>query len=157
MKAQDHWQDGTYEAVRPKGRVNPDRLASHILIQHRSEVVHPRTFEELKTWFAAHEIEGIVWHHKDGRMAKIAADFGYPWGAKETFACHTPFRDPRCAQWYAAYPRKKAPGTLSAHGRSWTPTLRTRPFVPLRASRSSGCDDCWTGTISATVHTPRAT
>lgn len=86
MKVQDHWQDGTYELCGPKVGVNPDRLASHILIQHGSEVVHgvPRTFEELKTWFSAHEIEGIVWHHKDGRMAKIKrADFGYPWGAKK--------------------------------------------------------------------------
>jgi hypothetical protein len=34
----------------------------------------------LEDFFGLEEIEGIVWHHQDGRMAKIKRrDFGYPW------------------------------------------------------------------------------
>ncbi len=37
----------------------------------------PRTFAECRGWFARHDVEGIVWHHPDGRMAKLKArDFG---------------------------------------------------------------------------------
>jgi hypothetical protein len=37
----------------------------------------PRMFEGLRTWLAENDVEGIVWHHPDGRMAKIKArDFG---------------------------------------------------------------------------------
>lgn len=32
----------------------------------------PRDFDGLMTWLLAHpEFEGIVWHHPDGRMAKL--------------------------------------------------------------------------------------
>lgn len=47
---------------------------------HGSERVeeNPRTFEELKVFLKGRDIEGIVWHHRDGRMAKIKArDFGW--------------------------------------------------------------------------------
>jgi len=38
----------------------------------------PRTFNELKEWFKDQDIEGIVWHHPDGRMIKLKKrDFGY--------------------------------------------------------------------------------
>ena len=37
----------------------------------------PRTFAELRRWLAGQDIEGLVWHHPDGRMAKIKRrDFG---------------------------------------------------------------------------------
>jgi hypothetical protein len=38
----------------------------------------PVKFDELKRYFFEHDnIEGIVWHHPDGRMAKIKGkDFG---------------------------------------------------------------------------------
>lgn len=31
----------------------------------------PIEFEALKTWLTDKDIEGIVWHHPDGRMVKI--------------------------------------------------------------------------------------
>jgi len=38
----------------------------------------PRKFEEIKAYLADKDIEGIVWHHPDGRMVKIKKkDFGY--------------------------------------------------------------------------------
>lgn len=74
--------DGTYELLGPKINGNRDSLTAHRLIahgvDHREDA--PRSFFELKTWFADKPIEGIVWHHPDGRMVKIKKkDFGYKW------------------------------------------------------------------------------
>lgn len=68
----------TYELVGPKINGNPERYDSHQLIRHGSEILEaPRTFDELKEWFKDQDIEGIVWHHPDGRMVKIKKkDFG---------------------------------------------------------------------------------
>lgn len=70
--------DGTYELCGPKVQGNPEGLESHVLIPHGSVVVlAPRTYSELRDWLAKANIEGIVWHHSDGRMVKIKAkDFG---------------------------------------------------------------------------------
>lgn len=72
--------DGTYELCGPKIQGNPEKLLGHYLISH--EHAHPfhdapRTFNEIKEWFKGKDIEGIVWHHPDGRMVKIKKkDFG---------------------------------------------------------------------------------
>jgi hypothetical protein len=70
--------DGTYELVGPKINGNPDNLPSHVLIPHGREVLlAPRDFDGLRRFFETADIEGIVWHHEDGRMVKIKAkDFG---------------------------------------------------------------------------------
>lgn len=77
------WSDGTYELVGPKTQGNKDKYATDTLVSHDlAPVFHdaPRTFEGLKLWLADHEVEGIVWHHEDGRMAKIKRrDFGFKW------------------------------------------------------------------------------
>jgi len=66
------WPDGTYELCGPKINNNPERQEKHVLIPHGQEIVDaPRTFNALKEWFADKDIEGIVWHHSDGRMVKI--------------------------------------------------------------------------------------
>ncbi len=74
--------DGTYELVGPKINNNRDGFNIHILIKH-GVVTYPdapRTFIELKVWLAGHKIEGVVWHHPDGRMVKIKRkDFGLNW------------------------------------------------------------------------------
>lgn len=74
------YEDGTYELVGPKIQGNPDRFDTHRLIRHGEEVLHnvPRDFAGIRNYLDvdAH-IEGIVWHHPDGRMVKIKAkDFG---------------------------------------------------------------------------------
>lgn len=57
-----------------------------MLIKHFSEDIFvelpcPITFESLKTFLGKIEIEGIVFHHPDGRMCKIRrSDFGFKWG-----------------------------------------------------------------------------
>lgn len=85
LKALNEWgsiADGTYEACGPKigtrHGANPEKLTEHTLFAHGKEVVldAPRTFDELKAYLQAREIEGLVWHHPDGRMVKIKkADF----------------------------------------------------------------------------------
>lgn len=72
--------DGTYELVGPKVQGNPEKATAHCLIRHGSIQEHdvPRTFEGLSDWLATRDIEGVVFHHPDGRMAKIKLrDFGH--------------------------------------------------------------------------------
>lgn len=70
--------DGTYELCGPKIQGNPEGLPTHQLIPHGCEKLDaPRTYDEIKAWLADKGIEGIVWHHPDGRMVKIKTrDFG---------------------------------------------------------------------------------
>lgn len=80
--------DGTYELCGPKVQKNPEGFAHHELVRHGAikeplgEV--PTDFEGLREYFRRRDIEGIVWHHPDGRMVKIKAkDFGIKRGANE--------------------------------------------------------------------------
>ncbi len=71
--------DGTFELCGPKIQGNPEGVPEHRLLRHglMFTVPVPRTFDELKAWFVGMNIEGIVWHHPDGRMVKIKQkDFG---------------------------------------------------------------------------------
>lgn len=73
--------DGTYELLGPKVQGNPEGFSSHILQHHGSDALAedtPRTFDKLRDYFQVADIEGIVWHHPDGRMVKIKKkDFGF--------------------------------------------------------------------------------
>jgi hypothetical protein len=71
--------EGTYEVCGPHFQGNPERLAFDILVKHGKPIFAdcPRTYCELAVWFADKNIEGVVWHHPDGRMCKIKkSDFG---------------------------------------------------------------------------------
>ena len=82
--------DGIYEAVGPKIQDNPDGYKSHALVRvvppdpsltEKGDV--PRTFDGLRSYLETEVIEGIVFHHQDGRFAKIKRrDFGLPWPVK---------------------------------------------------------------------------
>jgi len=77
----DPKDDGTYELIGPKIQGNPEKAERHELVSHRSSQLIfddvPRTFEALRDWLQHKDIEGIVFHHPDGRMAKIKLrDFG---------------------------------------------------------------------------------
>lgn len=73
----------TYEAVGPhhQGGVERD-FKTDTLVRHHSPVLlmdepAERTFESIRMWLTARNIEGAVFHHQDGRMAKIKLrDFG---------------------------------------------------------------------------------
>lgn len=72
---------GTYELLGPKINGNPDGFDAHLLMPHgwaclseRIDIeASPRDFDGLRDWLATREYEGIVWHHPDGRMAKLKA------------------------------------------------------------------------------------
>jgi hypothetical protein len=74
--------DGTYELVGPKIQGNLERYDAHTLVKHDPDRLRitpepERTFDALCNWLARSGVEGIVYHHPDGRMAKIKArDFG---------------------------------------------------------------------------------
>lgn len=73
----------SYELVGPRVAGNLYNLDRHILIEHGSEkaVIDDLSFEGLKAWLFDNNVEGIVWHHPDGRMVKLRRkDFGIPWG-----------------------------------------------------------------------------
>lgn len=77
----DSWEDGTYELCGPKVQGNPEGFAAHFLLPHgQQDIIEPsggRTFDGLRDFLAANDIEGIVWHHPDGRMTKLKKkDFG---------------------------------------------------------------------------------
>jgi len=73
--------EDTYELIGAKVNGNPEKVAGHRLQRHAdAEVLHdvPRDFDGLAKYLADFDGEGIVWHHEDGRMAKLKRrDFGY--------------------------------------------------------------------------------
>ena len=102
-------RDGTYEAVGPQLQSNPYEFPRNILIRHGRDLVYwpdstrrcepPYTSAAeafdllrvfLETYWHRHDemprarlIEGIVFHHSDGRMVKVlASDLGLAWKAK---------------------------------------------------------------------------
>lgn len=64
---------GTYELCGPKVQGNPEGFSQHVLVPHGQERITglPLTFDGLRDWLVQSEFEGIVWHHPDGRMAKL--------------------------------------------------------------------------------------
>ena len=85
-------QGETFELVGPMVQNNTENLDRHTLIPHDSEKLHiaappriagldaERAFEVLDAYLRDWPHEGIVWHHPDGRRAKIKRrDFGHPW------------------------------------------------------------------------------
>lgn len=81
----------TFELLGPKIQGNPEGYERHTLVNHRDREVlrlvpePPRDFDGIKAYLAELplSIEGIVWHHEDGRMVKIKAkDFGIKRGKK---------------------------------------------------------------------------
>lgn len=76
--------EGTFELIGPHFQGNPEKRDEDTFILHGTPRLDvdgqppvPRTFDELREWFRGRDIEGIVWHHPDGRMVKIKkSDFG---------------------------------------------------------------------------------
>lgn len=69
-------KDGTYELCGPGVFGNPDNLNELTLLRHGSvrmgDVVVPRDFAGVREYLmSASGTKGLVWHHPDGRMAKV--------------------------------------------------------------------------------------
>jgi hypothetical protein len=74
--------EGTYELVGLKVNGNPYGLKDHRLWRHGVDLILscPRDFNGLRSFLEEVPMEGIVWHHEDGRMAKLKRrDFGFEW------------------------------------------------------------------------------
>ncbi|MCI3277586.1 RNA ligase 1 family protein [Streptomyces cylindrosporus] len=84
--AAEPWIVGTYELIGPNINGNPERYDRHWLVAHtytETLRVDELTFDGIRDsvlrWHRIGHIEGIVWHHPDGRMVKIKArDFTDP-------------------------------------------------------------------------------
>lgn len=77
-------RDGTYELCGPKVQGNQEGFEDHVLVPHGCEMLIdvPTTFDGIREYLESHDIEGIVWHHQDGRMVKIKGkDYGIRRGA----------------------------------------------------------------------------
>lgn len=77
----EHRRPGTFEFLGPKSQGGIERdFPNHCMYRHdHAERYHdvPRTFDGIRDFMAERDIEGIVFHHPDGRMAKIKKrDFG---------------------------------------------------------------------------------
>lgn len=74
--------DGTYELIGPKFQTNPQCVDSHEFRRHGDVVLklEDRSWDGLRAALENVPIEGIVFHHPDGRMCKIRrADYGFSW------------------------------------------------------------------------------
>lgn len=75
--------DGTYELVGPNVQGNPEHYDRNRLVPHSALAIPPedqppRDFDGIRAWLDGRDIEGVVFHHPDGRMAKIKGrDFGF--------------------------------------------------------------------------------
>ncbi len=73
-------EPGTYELCGPKVNGNPEGFDRHVLVRHGGERLDrvPTDLDGLRGWLEEFDGEGIVWHHQDGRMAKLKRrDFGF--------------------------------------------------------------------------------
>lgn len=78
-----YFSPGTYELCGPKIGGNPEGYDHHVFIKH-GQVQYPNFPTDFDGITAAFDtllycdIEGVVWHHPDGRMVKIKrSDMGY--------------------------------------------------------------------------------
>lgn len=85
----DGFPDGTYELIGKQFNGNPEGWGDDqpYLVAHGYPLTDedeplgdvPTTYEGLRSWLIGRDIEGVVWHNPDGRMAKIKGrDFGIP-------------------------------------------------------------------------------
>jgi hypothetical protein len=68
------FKPGTYELCGPKVNGNPEGFERHALISHATAAEFqgaPRDFDGLREFLRDFPHEGLVWHHPDGRMAKL--------------------------------------------------------------------------------------
>ncbi|MCP4651487.1 MAG: hypothetical protein GY853_15595 [PVC group bacterium] len=80
-KIKDVISNGTYELIGPKIQGNPEKVEGHVLMKHELTPIYTfepqREYNELKEWLVDKDIEGLIFYHSDGRMAKIKkSDFG---------------------------------------------------------------------------------
>lgn len=80
LRVKKPFKDGAYELLGPKINGNPENFSVHELFPHsEAEVIDVpiRTYDGIKSVLSALDIEGLIFKHDDGRMAKIKkTDYG---------------------------------------------------------------------------------
>lgn len=81
FRSQAFTQDGTFELCGPQIQGNPEGFDAHTLVAHGAFdldlTVSIYGFEEFRDYLSKVDIEGIVFHHPDGRMCKLRkSDYG---------------------------------------------------------------------------------
>lgn len=87
VEREDHeWNGGTYELCGPRVNGNPEGFVGHRLVWHATAPVVQvaagmqrmfgesgmvQFYKEIGEYLLSETFEGIVWHHRDGRMAKL--------------------------------------------------------------------------------------
>jgi len=68
-------EDGTYELIGEKVQGNPENVQGHQLVLHGSFDLNLKisdyNFDTFREYLSDIDIEGIVFHHPDGRMCKL--------------------------------------------------------------------------------------
>jgi hypothetical protein len=75
-----NYLDGTYELIGPHILNNYEKVTNDQLVRHDFYPIIPlkRNYTTIRKYLKRVDFEGIVFHHCDGRMAKIKKkDFGY--------------------------------------------------------------------------------
>jgi|SRR6185436_15119612 len=79
--------NGTYELIGIGVQGNPYDLNGTVLMKHGEHLLDdvPRDFQGLRDYLEGNtNIEGIVFHHSDGRACKLKRkDFGFSWPVKK--------------------------------------------------------------------------
>jgi hypothetical protein len=127
------YEDGTYELCGPKVQGNPEGMDAHVLVPHGKFVLReaPRDFEGLAAWLRENPYEGIVWHHPDGRMAKLKRkDFpcGYVGPLREAHGCFPDKQD-----W------KPAPESPLSAPREWEQAVEAADRLAIAADTYTRC------------------
>lgn len=67
------YSPGTYELIGPKINGNPEKVSIHALVPHGYFLIEfpEKSPIDLIGFCRERGYEGIVWHHPDGRMAKL--------------------------------------------------------------------------------------
>lgn len=81
----EHYPDGTYEAIGPHFQGNPYNLGEDKLEKHGEAIVKvERTFDGIKKWLEDHNEEGLVFWLDGEPVCKIKrTDFGLEWPIKK--------------------------------------------------------------------------
>lgn len=75
----DHMTDGTYEFIGERVGGNPEGITGHTFVRHGLVTYDLPivSFDSIRGFLKVMSIEGLVFHHEDGRMCKIRkTDFG---------------------------------------------------------------------------------
>ena len=80
VQSRAYWDEGTYELIGPKINRNPEGASRHTLIGHANAEtlgLLDRSYDGIQVFLSGIDIEGIVFRHPDGRLAKIKKrDYG---------------------------------------------------------------------------------